>query len=1419
MIDGSVPASALVRLRGPSGRVVGTAFLVAADLVVTCAHVVAAALGHPGPEPPAGALTAEFPLLDDDTGAGRRAVVVGWQPRRADGSGDSAVLRLDRPAPPDARPARLTRTEPAWGDEVRVFGFPADLPEGFGVWVEAELRARQGAGWLQLESPPHRRAIGPGFSGAPVWSPTSGGVVGMVVAAERSAHTTTSYLIPTQALVDAHPEIAAPDPAETCPYRGLAPFLEEHATHFRGREALVERMLAQVRQHPLLTLAGPSGSGKSSLVYAGLIPRLRERGTLVAGFRPLPGVRPAALLAGAVIGVLEPDLGELRRHDEATALADRLDTSVTDTLPWLAGRLADRAGDGGLLIFGDQFEELPTDDARELWRLLHRLVRATPRRPTGGPGILVALTMRSGTLDALVTDDTAAEATDGVVFVPPMSREQLRAAVTAADVDFESGLVERILDDAGTAPGHLPLVEFTLARLWERRTAGTLTHRAYEEIGGVSGALARYAEDVYRHLPPERRPEARRLLVQLARPEADGGFLRRPVRLAHLGDESGEVLARLVASRLVVVGRGTDGTEVADLAHQALIAHWPELHGWLTEERDFRTWQEELRADLARWEADGRDPGGLLRGVPLATAERWRREHPAGISPAEHAYLRSSRAREQRRIRVLWTVVAVISVLALAATGLAVVAARQTAQADARLRTAASRALADDANRTRQVDPRMSLQLAQAAWHHDRSAEAYGALFSWYAATQSVDAVYQDSWDGDLRRIATSRDGDVVVFENATGRPAVWTGMAGPHPREVFLPSGGRTDIGGTWTLSPSGGTLAYANARGSVLLWDVERTSGPVVLADTPLDPDPAVQFTVASVSFAADGSRVMVRWALPSGDSSVLRVWDTASGTPVAIVNPIGAGERPGQVSFGPDPGTLVVSSHVGPTHLYDLRTGRRLRSFPVDGGVGDAIVRYGAAVTRCDDDRLRVLDTATGREVVAVSPGVRCSAYLDADVGTDYAVFAGHADDAVNTDLTIVDLRSGRVYRVAAPPVSPVVPGSVGLTVAVSGPDGRPVTLLGGKNLGYRLRAADPFAASGPARPAAPGSVRVTGPRGRYELTVDGESGRIELTDVATRKRLGSASAPPPPDIVKVMYNGLWVAFSPDGTRLAAVHSGSLVVYALPGLAVTHRLALPVPPDIGTPPPPFGADDWSSSVLFDTDGRVVVLHAGVLTRWDVASGTRVDEPLPVRADVDGLARSAVLAYLGRQPRPGRAGEVAVVQPSGDVEVWSVPRRDVVVRLEVSAARNQGAVVFHPEGTRMAVQSSNGDVTVWDVDSGRSRGGIIPTGPVDSMLGFTGDSGLVTVGSAGAPGAKLWDERTGKLLAALPVASTENAPLWSLTGGTLSSVQGSQVRTLPLDPEQWMRRLCGLSDRPYTPDEREVIGRHSGTTGKPCP
>ena len=322
-----------------------------------------------------------------------------------------------------------------------MLGFPAARPDG--VWSSGLIRGEQSTRWFQLQSTPGEQRIEGGFSGSPVWDAQSGAVVGMTVAADRG-DTTTAYLIPIDQVLALDPTLMP------CPYRGLRPFEEEHAAAFFGRDAEIDKLLGAVGRMAVVAVAGPSGSGKSSLVRAGLLPRLRAAGTPVVDLRALPGT------------------------DLATALG-------TARAP-------------GSVVVIDQFEELAAVDPAGARQVLEQVVRLTATYP-----VRVVLTVRWAAVDQVVTPELMGVLEKGTVLVAPMSRGRLREAIVrpadrSPGLVFEPGLVDRILDDAGAEPGQLPLVESLLTDLWDRREGGHLTLAAYEAAGGVAGAVAGHAE-------------------------------------------------------------------------------------------------------------------------------------------------------------------------------------------------------------------------------------------------------------------------------------------------------------------------------------------------------------------------------------------------------------------------------------------------------------------------------------------------------------------------------------------------------------------------------------------------------------------------------------------------------------------------------------------------------------------------------------------------------------------------------------------------------------------------------------------------------------------------------------------------------------------------------------------------------------
>lgn len=327
------------------------------------------------------------------------------------------------------------------------------------------------------------------------------------------------------------------------PYRGLRAFREEDARYFFGRTTIIDRLLAKLGTTDLVGIVGASGSGKSSVVYAGLVPALRTRQSWqVVAFRP--GSQPYASLAGALIGVLEPNLVEPQLSRAAIEMQDLLTRG--GSLYLLTERITSSARP--LLIFIDQFEELftqcqDTTVRRAFVDLLLEVTGAHGSADWGNAKLL--LTLRGDFYGQVIAYRPLSEALqDNVVNLPPMSRDELKSAIVeparAKQVMFEAGLVERILDDVGEQPGNLPLLEFSLMLLWESQRSATLTHQMYDSLGRLAGAVARQAEEVYTSFAPEQQHAVRKVmtrLVHVARPGEEGDDARRSAtfeEFAHL---------------------------------------------------------------------------------------------------------------------------------------------------------------------------------------------------------------------------------------------------------------------------------------------------------------------------------------------------------------------------------------------------------------------------------------------------------------------------------------------------------------------------------------------------------------------------------------------------------------------------------------------------------------------------------------------------------------------------------------------------------------------------------------------------------------------------------------------------------------------------------------------------------------------
>ena len=649
--------ASIIRFFASDGTtIVGTGFLVSKTTVLTCAHVISAALDTDEDIPisPAKKVLLDFPLVAPNHKLAAHVCL--WQLPQPNG-GDIAVLQLESDPPNGTKVARLVSTDDdLWKHDCEAFVFPDGHDDG--VWVLGKLRRHQAMGWVQIDGEQWYR-VQQGFSGGAVWDEQLGGVVGMVVAAETDPGIRSAYMIPTHVLVKVWPQlerVAIP----SCPYRGLFAFREQDAPYFFGRESFSQQLIDAVYSRPLVAVVGVSGSGKSSVVFAGLVPRLRKQeGWLIIVFRPLN--RPFHSLAAALMPFLEPHKSETDRLIEINKLARYLQQGEIALQDVLEGIAQQHPGERILLVV-DQFEELYTlclvQEMRQ--QFLDELLKAiSPHRGQPPLNLNLVLTLRADFMGQALTYRPFADALQYAdLKLGPMDMHELQAAIEEPakklHVGIEEQLTTRILKEISLKPEHLPLLEFALTLLWAKQKDSKLTHAAYTAIGGAEKALTDHAEEVYVALDEQKRLQAQWVFVQLVRPGEGTEDTRRLATRSDIGDENWEIVIHLSSERLVVTRTDESaGEETVEIIHEALIQGWQSLREWIDENREFRTWQERLRAALRQWEGSGKDNGALLRGALLVEATMWLAQHREAISPAEQAYIEASQQLETHETQYL----------------------------------------------------------------------------------------------------------------------------------------------------------------------------------------------------------------------------------------------------------------------------------------------------------------------------------------------------------------------------------------------------------------------------------------------------------------------------------------------------------------------------------------------------------------------------------------------------------------------------------------------------------------------------------------------------------------------------------------------------------------------------------------------
>ena len=1134
--------------------------------------------------------------------------------------------------------------------------------------------------------------------------------------------------------------------ATGCPYKGLRSFDVGDAAYFFGRERLVAEIVARVPGTTLLGVVGPSGSGKSSAVRAGLLP------ALTAGVLPGSERWPRVVLRPG-----EHPLVALRQ-----ALAPHAD---------VAAALAAVDPGARLLVVVDQFEELFTAcrDPEERTAFIDALVRDDER-------LLTVLALRTDFYGACAGHQRLARRLgENHVLVGAMRPDEIASAIegpaATAGLTVEPELVSRLVEDTAGQTGGLPLLSTTLLELWERRSGDRLTISAYERTGGVRGAVARLAETAYERLSPAEAAMARNILVRLASEGEAEAAVRRQVPLAELDLDRSEAARRvldvLTESRLLTVGG-----ETVEVSHEALLREWPRLRGWLEHDAEARRLHRHVTVAARDWDSGGRDPGELYRGARLAAALDFAAEHDDVLNELEREFLDEARLvserdaergrRMNRRLRVLLAG-ALLALLVAGAAGLIALDQRTDARHAATVADAqrlGAQALTDD-----RLD--RALLLARTGVGLDDSVATRGNLLATLMRVRPGSlGKLPDVRDVEIFDVAVDPSGTRLVFGDAFGELQLWDIATRRKLVSRQIPTGLVQRV----EFSPDGASLAvtWLETRQGRTMLDVldARSLKPQVHVELPPLPKPG-EFVGASPVFTADGDLAVLQIPFPPNQPQVLRHIDADTGAIARRVFRIDAS------STLPDPVTtpdrrrvLVTSDREDATYALDAADLRVVGRYPA-GGEAVALAPDGHTLALAGKSgALRLLDLRTSRtRPLATLPAEAVRLAFTPNSATLASV-------TQTGKLTLSDVGDGKVkerfsaHSGSSEAVAVTPDGATAITVGV---DGR-VALwnLAGNRLLRPVPLRRPFDTTADFTPR---GVAMSPDDRTLAVT---EKGGVDLIDSASLKRRAVLRTGP--------GAALAVDFSPDGRLLAVTGDrGRVGLWDARTLKPAGQLT--------------GLGYWTQAVAFSPDGSLIAAgdtndDRATLRVWDVASRA----PTPFRAELpvnavafspDGRLLAAAAMNHGVEVREARTGRLVAHLRTGEF------------------ARS---VAFSPDGRLLFAGLLNGAGEFYATRNWRPDGGGI-RGQDQRLLSarFTPDGRTLATSSADGT-VMLWDVATRKAIGPPVPVERESyvAAVMDRDGSYLYALPASRKGArLALSPAAWIEQACAIAGRDLTARE----------------
>ncbi|HEY1712285.1 MAG TPA: protein kinase [Solirubrobacteraceae bacterium] len=1143
------------------------------------------------------------------------------------------------------------------------------------------------------------------------------------------------------------PWVSAPLPGAECPYRGLLAFEPEDRAFFFGRESVVSELIGRLAPDTLLAVVGASGSGKSSVLRAGAVAAVR------AG--EVPGLHRARVLTPGA----------------------RPNPHLDD--------------DPGALLVVDQFEELFTlcDDADLRLVFIDALLSS---RCAAVIGVRADMYGRLGAHPGLARAVTAHQ-----ILLGAMTDDELERAVVEparlAGLRLEPGLVELAVREVAGEPGALPLLSHALRATWERRDGRTLIVEGYRESGGVGGALAQTADDLLADMSPEAQRLARNVFVRLTDLGEGTAATRRRVRAEELIPEGisphdvQELIERLVDARLLTLEEDT-----AEVAHEILIREWPTLRRWLEEDREGIRLHRELGNSARIWDAGGREPSDLYRGTRLVAAADWAGMHRPELNAIERGFLdasaqeadreRHAQLRTNRRLRLLLAGAVVMLVVAVLA-GVVALVQRHGAQAQA---------LTSDAERIgaqalTEQDVDRSLLLSVAAVKLQNRAETRSDLFADLQQNAALIHLLRPS-NKEISALQVSPDGRLLAVGDSSGTVRfIDLGTWKPRgPAVVLADPVGQRGL----SFSPDGRTLsalAIGAARSELYTIDVAQRRARRIGAWTGTAPVPPTGFD--AVAYSPDGRHVAVTHDIDPGDSgnipthAQLLMFDATSGRIEWQRHyPLAHGQADPQLAFTIS-GALLSSAWQGDTLLWNARTGRIMRRFPL-GGL-PAIAPDGHTVALGQNSPTSVnqssavtlLDLRTGRHrtLLATLPDhwIRSLAFKP-----DGSELAGAATDGMH----VWSLSTGKItasYTAEAGPRSLSALDPTGSTLIAGQPDGS----IAAFDLAGRRRLERAFTWNVPSR--ACGYTPCMAINAQSRLMASGQAdGSVAIVNLQTLRRVRTL---PPRD----GRTAAAAAFTPDGRTLVTGGINRHVTFwDVATGRVTHTLRFPHPVWwVGVSPDGklLAVQTWVNNAARNHVAVVQITNGRLLQSHTVRFG-----PNGVAFTPDGRE----LVALGCC-RTGSGSRLLA---------WNAHTGRELFRLGKSLGVS--AFDFSPDSRRLAVGTASGTLVVLDARSGHQIGPRIQAAGAEiANDSFSPDGHTVAVSSDDHT-VSIWDLRTHSRVGDTfgPYLGTIPEVFFAPDGHVVLNLLSSLVEW-PMGVGTWERFACQAAGRNLTRAEWSAL------------